>query len=580
MLLTKNFFKIWNLFNKKLKIYFFILLILMLIGTFLEMISISILVPLIGIVASENNKISEIIINYNLNYLSSFLELNKVIYAFFIIYLCKIFFFVFLTHFQNKFVYSFYSYLANRLFKSYVNNNYLFHLQTNSSILIRNLSSEIHQCTIGYTSSFLSFLLEILVILGLSLILFLFQPIKALLSILGVSFLFFILFSLGKKKLSNLAKQRQKFAFINLKIINEALGGIKEVKVSTNEKKITDDFYLNNKKLQRINYLFSFINQMPKLALEFFLISLIVLTFIILKGLNYSFGEIILYFGIMTAVFFRILPSLNRLLVSSFGLNFYKASLDVITAEITDSSLFNQQIFKEQNLKENLIFKDKIEIKNVSFKYPDRDKQIFKDINLTINKGEMIGIIGKTGSGKSTLVDIIIGLLKPTSGTISVDGINIENNLKNWMSKIGYVSQSVFLNDDSIKKNIAFHINEENISIDKINKSIVDSQLEEFVKTSNLGLDLSVGEKGQQISGGQRQRIGIARSLYKNSEILIFDEATNSLDKQTEKDFLDVVNLLKSRKVIIIISHDESLLRNCDSIYKIFDSSILKVTNV
>ncbi len=552
----------------------------MLLGTFLEIISISVLVSLLGLITSENNKILEIINNYNLDYLLSLLELNKVSYIFFSVYLCKIFFFLYLSHFQTQFIYSFYSHLVNKLFRSYISKDYLFHLQTNSSVLIRNLTSEIHQCAVGYTSSILSFLLETLVLIGLiSLLLFL-QPVKALLPIFSISLFCFILFYFGKKKLSYLSKERQKLGFNNLKIINETLGGIKEVKVSTNEKKIIDDFYFNDKKLQKINYLFSFITQMPKLFLELFLILVVLFSFITLKSLNYSFGEIIAYFGILIAIFARIIPSLNKLIVSSVGLNFYKASIDLIETEIVNSLSIKNYFFEDKNSKEDLVFKDKIEVKNLSFKYPGRDKQIFKDINLTINKGEMIGIIGKTGSGKSTLVDIIIGLLKPTSGMITVDGVNIEYNLKNWMKKIGYVSQHVFLNDDSIKKNIAFHISAENILIDRINKSIIESQLEEFVKNSNFGLNLNVGDKGQQISGGQRQRIGIARSLYKDSDILILDEATNSLDKKTEQDFFDAVYSLKSKKVIIIISHDESLLRNCDSVYSIMGSGISKITNV
>ena len=574
-----NLFKIWNLLNKKLKKNFIILLFLMLMGTIFEILSVSALIPLLGIITDENNKILQIINAYNLNYLYNFLEFNRVVYIFASVYLCKIFFLVFLIHFQNNFIYSFYSYLANRLFKHYVYKDYLFHLQVNSSILIRNLSSEIHQCTVGYTAAFLNFLLEILVIFGLSLVLLFFQPINTLVSITGVVILFSILFFLGKKKLSNLGVERQKFSFINLKFINETFGGIKELKVSTNEEKIVNDFNINTIKIQKINYLFGFINQIPKLALELFLISVIFIIFLTLKNLNYSLNEMILYFGILGAVFIRILPGVNRLLVASFSLSFYKASVDVISNEILNEKPSNNLIEQITDPEDKLSFEKNIELKNLSFKYPNREEQIFNEINLKIHKGEMVGIIGKTGTGKSTLVDIIIGLLQPTSGSITVDGKKIEKNLKGWMNKIGYVSQNVFLNDDSIKKNIAFYYKDENILLDKINKSIRDSQLEDFINNSNLGLDLNVGDKGLNISGGQRQRVGIARSLYKNSEILIFDEPTNSLDRKTEESFLKVINTLKSKKTIIIISHNETILTNCDSIYNISDSEIFKKSN-
>jgi len=417
------------------------------------------------------------------------------------------------------------------------------------------------------------------VIFGLSLVLLFFQPINTLVSITGVVILFSILFFLGKKKLSNLGVERQKFGFINLKFINETFGGIKELKVSTNEEKIVNDFNINTIKIQKINYLFGFINQVPKLALELFLISVIFIIFLTLKNLNYSLNEMILYFGILGAVLIRILPGVNRLLVSSFSLNFYKASVDVISNEILNEKLSNNLIEQITDPEDKLSFEKNIELKNLSFKYPNREEQIFNEINLKIHKGEMVGIIGKTGTGKSTLVDIIIGLLKPTSGSITVDGKKIEKNLKGWMNKIGYVSQNVFLNDDSIKKNIAFYYKDENISLDKINKSIKESQLEDFINNSNLGLDLNVGDKGLNISGGQRQRVGIARSLYKNSEILIFDEPTSSLDRKTEESFLKVINALKSKKTIIIISHKETILTNCDSIYNISNSEIFKKSN-
>tara|TARA_B100001173_G_C15903089_1_gene510745 strand:- start:281 stop:982 length:702 start_codon:yes stop_codon:yes gene_type:complete len=224
-----------------------------------------------------------------------------------------------------------------------------------------------------------------------------------------------------------------------------------------------------------------------------------------------------------------------------------------------------------------LVFKEKISLNNISFSY-DRFNNILIDANFEIRKGESIGIIGQSGEGKSTLADIIIGLLEPNKGQIKVDGINMKNlNLISWKKNIGYVPQEIFLIDDSIKNNIALGVSDDQISLDNLNKAINKSQLSDFINSLNKKIDSKVGERGVQLSGGQRQRIGIARALYNNPEILILDEATSSLDVKTEKEFMNAINLLKREKTLIIISHRFSTIKDCDKIYEIKNKSLKKI---
>ena len=261
---------------------------------------------------------------------------------------------------------------------------------------------------------------------------------------------------------------------------------------------------------------------------------------------------------------FRILPSLSRIINSLQSITFGNNSLNTVHKSLEELKLVNPTKYLDIN------FKDKVSLKNLSFRY-NNDNNIFDNINLEIYKGELVGLIGPSGSGKSTLVDIISGLLKPIDGKIIID-----NKILGKYEKIkcGYVSQNVFLIDDTIQKNIAFGENEGEIDTNRINQAVRESQLEEFVKKLPNGLNTIVGERGTKISGGQKQRIGIARALYSDASLLIFDESSNALDSKTEKEFLNTILEMKKRKTIIFISHKNIFIEHFDKIYKIKNNSI------
>jgi ABC-type bacteriocin/lantibiotic exporter with double-glycine peptidase domain len=269
------------------------------------------------------------------------------------------------------------------------------------------------------------------------------------------------------------------------------------------------------------------------------------------------------------------MPASSRIISSLQKLKIFLPSFNILTEEY-----FKTLNIRESNLIDNrLLDFSKIQLVNISYKYNDSDVDfVLENVNIDIFKNQVIGICGESGSGKTTLTDLILGLLKPTNGKILFNNININQHIESWNKFIGQVSQSIFLFNDTIKNNII--LNDLNFNKKKFLEIIKYLGMNNFFKNLPNGYNSFVGDVGKNISGGQKQKIAIARMLYKNPGLIFLDEATNSLDKQTEKDFLDVVYLLKSRKVIIIISHDESLLKNCDSIYKIFDSGLFKVANV
>jgi ABC-type bacteriocin/lantibiotic exporter with double-glycine peptidase domain len=277
-------------------------------------------------------------------------------------------------------------------------------------------------------------------------------------------------------------------------------------------------------------------------------------------------------FGLLGAAIFRTLPFISRVTSSIQSLRFGKSAVDALTAEIDFVQTNRQPDVKDIPL----AFEHEVTVENVSYTYPAIDKLVLDNINVNIPIGATIGIIGTTGAGKSTFVDVFLGLLNPTGGSVKCDGIDINTNIRGWQNKIGYVPQNIFLTDDSIRKNIAFGFHEEQINEELLNNAIDAAQLRQFISELPEGLDTLVGERGVRLSGGQRQRIGIARALYLEPSILVFDEATSSLDIHTEAEFIQSVSKLKGTKTILIVAHRLQTIMHCDTVYRIEQGRIVE----
>jgi ABC-type multidrug transport system fused ATPase/permease subunit len=378
---------------------------------------------------------------------------------------------------------------------------------------------------------------------------------------------FFLQFT--KRKLKAWGSLREDLDRQVTKIALEGLGGIKDLLILGKTTLFIEEFSKKNYLKARLNANQATVSQMPRFYLE--LISIVGLVSFIMALLlqGKETTSLITILGVFVAATFRMIPSLNRIIAAIQTMKFFLPSVDIIYKEI--NSYTQAKTF--ENSLENFKFQSEIELCKVNFSFSDKSV-VLKNINLKINRGQTIGIIGESGSGKSTLVDILIGLHKPTSGEIFIDG-NKDFQLKqSWRNKIGYVSQSIYLTDDTIKNNIALGVSEDKIDIVRINQLIKDVQLDKFIKTLELGFDTKVGERGVQLSGGQRQRIGIARALYNQPEILVLDEATSALDSETEKEVMESINNLKGKKTIIMIAHRISTLIKADIIYEVKNNQI------
>ena len=566
-----------NLLNLKQKFFFLFIICLTLVVSVLEMLSIFLIFPIVGSILNENlgyHKYTNFILeNFQIS-----LEIDKIIILFIILYSIRLVLLLLLTYLNQFFIFSIYRNFLNRLFSNYLNKPLLFHKKKNSSEVVRDIQENVGNIAVGITSNLSTIILESIMLLGLIVVLLIHQPISSLGILGGIVFLALLISQIMKKIAYRLSLKRQTENFKFIKIIFESFKGFKEIKIFSAENKITNFFQKISKNIANLNLNINFLNQSPRHILEYMLLLSIVIYFWYLSLIGYTSSQIISNLAVLGFILIRAMPIINKLVTSSINFSVHKTALELLYEDVLEKKDDENKI-DNLNDKKKIEFKQKFELKDVFFEYPDRKGNIFKNINISIKKGEIIGIVGESGSGKTTLIEIIMGLLTPTLGKVIIDDKYIINkeNRKHWYSNISYVPQNIFLNDDTIRNNIAFSENNENQVIYKINKSIILSGLKKFIKSLDKKLDTNIGEMGESISGGQKQRLGIARALYKEHQLLILDEPTSALDEKTEANFFEVIKKLTKKRTIIIISHNISNLKFCDKIYELKDRKINQI---
>ena len=568
----KNLKKLSQYTSKKSII---ILISILLFAMFIETLSIGLIIPAIAFVTDENfykeyfhfvNFLSNISpFDFKTN--KSGLEGEKInfivagLILILLVYLLKAFLLSFINLYQIKFTKKLEYNLSNKLFNIYLNQSYTFFLNRNTSVLLRNID----ECNTiaNATYSLIILTSEILVLIGISTLLFIYATTSAIFSLIFIFISILFFYFSTKDHLLRWGKDRHKLMYIVIKQLQQGFQGIKDIKILGKQNFFLKEYKLNKSKYYSKLFQSEFIKSLPKLWLEFMIITVLVSVTILLLIQNIQLNKIVFSLGVLSAAAFRILPSINRIINSLQDLKNNFSSIENINNEMSLS------IDNDNRLSNNFKFlSNNIIIKNLNYIYPNSKKTSLKNINLNIKKGETIGIIGESGSGKSTLLDIILGLLPVDKKNISIFGNPLGDVVKAWQKEIGYVSQNIYLTDDSIKKNIALGVSEININKQNINNAIKLSQLSNFVSNSEKGLDTIVGERGARISGGEKQRIGIARALYNNPSVLVFDEATSSLDIKNEEEIINTINNLKGKKTIIIVSHRPNTVKICDKVFK------------
>ena len=476
--------------------------------------------------------------------------------------------------------------LRLKLMHTYLVVPYIFHLNRNTAVLIQNVITETYEFANGVLMPTLFSISNLTIVCALMLLLVKTNSV-ATISILGVTLPGFYLLYHFKDKVLQWGKKGSEASTEMIRIINHGLGGLKETRV------IGCEYYFENQMAEQCNIFketitnFNAFAILPRYILEALLFTFLICFTIISLLSNQSPQSLASTLGIFGMASFRLLPSISNLMQSFSGIRKHVYVVDKIYFDLKElekvkvtknlNYLTQTNNVVDSSICEKVIsFKEQIILDSITYYYPNNSTSAIKDVSLTIQRGQSIGLIGKSGAGKTTLVDIILGLLTPERGDIKVDGISIGGELRSWQNLIGYIPQSIFLMDDTIERNIAFGIPDEQIDQRKLDKAIQAAQLTDLVNQLPNGVKTVVGERGIRFSGGQRQRIGIARALYYEREILVLDEATAALDYETETLVSEAIKSLSGTKTLIIIAHRLSTIEHCDCIYLIEKGQIVK----
>ena len=570
--------KLSFIFDKQDKKKFFILFLLILLLTILDVLSIASLIPFLSVLSNDelfSNKFVILIFEtFNFIDKSNFKKITILLIIF--TYSVKFFLTLIIIFKKNRILYDFYTKISNKLMGIYLNTSYSNSIKTKLYQKINTLSGEVENFVSTLIDAIVIIILELLTITLIVIFLFYMYPSETLFICIFLIFFCPLLVYFYQKKMKFLANDRLGH-FNNLqKKILEGLNGFRDVKINNKETFFLSSFNKSVNSVSESLYKISNIMQTPRYLIETISICILLIVMLINLDTFENNSNNIIFLGIFAGAALRLLPSINKLVVYTNNIKYAVPILNQILADIKNN--LPEQIQKN----ERNIFLDnkKIKFNNVYFDYNEnknKDDFILQDINFEINNQEFIGIFGDTGSGKSTLIDILSGLLKPSLGTVFSDSKNINDAVHSWRNNVGYVSQFPYLLNDTIEKNIAFGYNQENINENALKIAMKNAVIYDFVNNLPLKEKTIVGENGKSLSGGQVQRIGIARALYKDPSILIFDESTNSLDMNTEKEFMDVLRQLKNDRTIIFVTHKLELLNHCDKVFQTVNNSLKKV---
>lgn len=566
--------KLNYIFNTKQKVEIFWLFVIICIGSGLELMGVSVILPIINGIMAPDKMLEEpvYIWIYEKFHMTSVRPLIMLLLvSLIVVYVIKNAFLIYMYNKQYKFIFENQRVLADRMVKCYMSQPYLFHVSKNSAELLRNINEDTGNF-FGALQAGIKLLTELMVCLVLGVYLLIKDKTITISVVCLLAIMLWLSVKVYKKNLVRMGARNRFYQMSLNKWVQQSFGGIKEVKILNKEKFFYDKYDEAYRGHAKSEYTYHTLLMVPKPIIETMCICGL------LGAIAIKFwwrGADITYFVPILSVFaiaaFRLLPSFNRITEYLGTILYQKSAITSIYEDLKEIDELNAQK-REKNKEEKAIqFQNKIEIKDLTFSYPGAEKEVLKDLNLEIRKKSSVAFIGHSGAGKTTLADILMGLLKPAKGDVCVDGVSIFEGLNSWHQIIGYIPQTIYLMDDTIKNNIAFGIEEKEIDPARMKYAVEQAQLSQLIEELEFGLDTKIGEMGVRLSGGQRQRIGIARALYHNPEILVLDEATSALDNETEKAVMDAIETLHGKMTLIIIAHRLSTIKDCDYVYEIGD---------
>lgn len=571
--------KMQKIFDRKQKWEILKLMILILIGAFSELIGVSVIVPFINAIMEPEQLMRESYIQVICNFWG-ITQINQLIVGIAallsLVYIVKNILALILADQQYKFSYYGRRNLKNRMMRCYMMQEYAFHQENSSADLMRNINGDTDMFyeTVLNMLQLASELCICVVLVGYLLIK---EPVITICVALCMGVLVLIFLTKFKKSLSALGHQRRKFTSAMTKCMQQGFGGIKEIKVSNKEEVFCRDYEKNNLQYTEAMRKNLLLNAIPKPVMEMICISSLMAVIAVKFCTSSNTDNFIVTLGVFAVAAFKLLPSVNKISGYLSTIIHNGIVVDIIAQELQHIRILEQNIDKEAaETQTEVAFEREISLNHVSFRYPDTEDDVLEDVTLVIPKNKSVAFIGPSGAGKTTMVDLILGVMKPTKGCIRIDDQELGDKIRKWHKQIGYIPQNIYMLDDTIRNNVRFELSDKAVSDDEVWRALEDAQLKEFVEGLENGLDTVIGEAGTRISGGQRQRIGIARALYRRPAVLVLDEATSALDTETEAAVMESIEHLKGKMTILIIAHRLSTIENCEIVYEIKDKKAVK----
>lgn len=574
-----NLLKEFNyLFDRKLKLKFVGMIFVVLIGALAELCGVYVILPVVELAtdpaAVQTNRYCRWI--SNITGITDSKDIMLVLIACIIaLYIVKNVYLSWQAYAINSYSKNTRLHFSTKLMEAYMKQPYSYFLNKNTAEILRSVNTDT-----GNMYTVVTNLLQIisqgltsaLLITGLLISSFWMTVMVTVLLALCALLIILVL----QKKMRALGKEYQRVGAGIIKTVKQSFEGIKEIKIMNKERFFIENYRTVYKNATRIELIYNLMSYIPKYLIETIAIGGILLYLALIIAGGGDMGALLPQLSLFAVAAFKLLPSVNALYANYGNVMYNKASVDLIYHDIrevqavTDGALTDKEV-------EKLRFEKEITVNSLSFAYDNMDQNVLEDISFSIEKGKSVAFIGESGGGKTTLVDNILGILKPQKGSVLVDGVNINEIMQSWHRDIGYIPQTIFIMDDTVRRNVAFGVRNEEIDDEKVWEALREAQLESFVKNLEHGLDTEVGEAGTRLSGGQRQRIGIARALYHAPDILVFDEATSALDNETEKEVMAAIDALHGSKTMLMIAHRLTTIENCDHVYSVENRKLKQV---
>jgi ABC-type multidrug transport system fused ATPase/permease subunit len=545
-----------------------VLLCLMVIGMVLETLGIGLFIPAISLLMQDDFAARYPVVAPIFSRLDNPSQQSIITCAMLIlvgIYLIRTLYLTFLAWWQTRFAFGIQRRLSERLFVTYLAQPYTFHLQRNSAQMINNATGEVGMFTYKTLLPSMLLITEFLVLLGVGGLLLIVEPVGTIIVALVLGIASWGFHQATRGSVARWGVARQFHEGKRIQHLQQGLGGIKDVKLLGRESDFLEQYSIHNSGSAHVGERQITLQQIPRFWLELLAVTGMALLIMSMLAQGREMVHIIPTLGLFAIAAFRLMPSMTRILGAVQALRFGLPVINTLCEELSLADSIPSKISSS----DDLVLQQEIRFNDVNYTYAGATQKALHGLTLNIKQGESVGFIGSSGAGKSTLVDILLGLLEPDAGEVSVDGYDIRLNMRGWQDQIGYVPQSIYLTDDTLRRNVAFGLPSELIDDAAVLRALQAAQLDEFVGGLPQGLDTVVGERGIRLSGGQRQRIGIARALYHDPQVLVLDEATSSLDMNTEREVMQAVNSLHGSKTIVIVAHRLSTVEHCDRLYRL-----------